>query len=265
MPQSAFKTLAMGRGKGTCLVSLVANSSSPARIAAMTCFAISSRRSSDIVETKDDLKFDIKRTSQTVKPLVQTDFITTPRVTSQAGASPGTPGRNSESHSPACFPASREAASRGGMSCKSKIPALVYNSRKLQAASPKRKSKWKEEEPWPYSHDAFRIRCTVCTCAPQRALRIRLPASGFSLWTGSLPCSPTTGFLHGQFRLKRQNPTDVAPVLGLRSPKAEAVAHSYPAVPHAGHPLGQPLPAERTPFVIRPTLGTGGSVWRYPA
>ena len=99
--------------------------------------SFSFRRSSDIVETKDDLKFDIKRTSQTVKPLVQTDFITTPRVTSQAGASPGTPGRNSESHSPACFPASREAASRGGMSCKSKIPALVYNSRKLQAASPK--------------------------------------------------------------------------------------------------------------------------------
>ena len=127
------------------------------------------------------------------------------------------------------------------------------------AISPKRK----EEEPWPYSHDAFRIRCTVCTCAPQRALRIRLPAPGSFLWTGSLPCSPATGSSRGQFRLQRQNPTNVPPVLGLRSPEAEAVAHPYPAVPHAGRPLGQPLPAGRTPFVIRPTLGTGGSVWRY--
>ena len=124
---------------------------------------------------------------------------------------------------------------------------------------------YEEEEPWPYSHDAFRIRCTVCTCAPQRALRIRLPAPGSFLWTGSLPCSPATGSSRGQFRLQRQNPTNVPPVLGLRSPEAEAVAHPYPAVPHAGRPLGQPLPAGRTPSSIRPALGTGGSVWRHPA
>ena len=129
------------------------------------------------------------------------------------------------------------------------------------SVSPKRK----EEEPWPYSHDAFRICCTVCTCAPQRALRIRLPAPGSSLWTGSLPCSPATGSSHGQFCLKRQNTTDTALRPALAPSEAGVVAHPYPAVPHAGRPLGQPLPAERTPSSIRPALGTGGSVWRHPA
>ena len=70
------------------------------------------------------------------------------------------------------------------------------------AVSPKRK----EEEPWPYSHDAFRIRCTVCTCAPQRALRIRLPAPGPFLWTGSPSCSPATGSSHGRFVCKGKTP-----------------------------------------------------------